>query len=634
MKHTFILNEKREELVCRRTVGLPVVKAFLLFCFIFMAYSFSNSAYAQTDKAKKAEQREQLMAQLEANMESFLVTVQNKREQNQKQLEEFRLELQTHLAKKKSKKTQAMDEQIEQALRRKIASMESKEKDYDRMENDAVETLITLDNQLPPETPRSSFMTNTIAQYKQKQSGQLATSTSSGQKQGQEQQKNGVDVNTQTKTSSTAYAQTDGSGNKQQKEQLQAQMKENLATIQAKREQNQQQLEELRVNLEKQQAKKSTKKTQAADQQMEQSLQTKIAALEKKDKELQKMEADARTSLSTLEQQTGSKTTVAQNGQSTSYSVSGRQSQEVQKGVTDVNTQPNTAKSANTQRKEALIAQLDANAASFLVTVRSKRELNQQQLTEVRTELEKQQAKKKTKKTQAMDEQIENALKRKVASLEHKEQEYQRMENDAIALQTTLQAQSATLAQHSTSTSQTVAQNQQKQLGQSTASTSTTQTGSQNQQKQVGQSTSSTQGYAQNQQKQVGQSTSSTQGYAQNQTRPSGTQPTTTTPNARVSYGYQPANKNVTEGYYVVFGSFVERDNAVRFLARLQTRFSNVVDIGNDNVFGMYRTGIGPYATKEEAVSKRPSDMKNWVLRIETIPNTRLVAYIEILEEE
>jgi hypothetical protein len=90
----------------------------------------------------------------------------------------------------------------------------------------------------------------------------------------------------------------------------------------------------------------------------------------------------------------------------------------------------------------------------------------------------------------------------------------------------------------------------------------------------------------------------------------------------------------VNSGYYVIFGSFIERDNANRFLNRLRRNHSNVVDLGNDNIFGMYRTGVGPYRTKEEAVAQRPTGVKSWVLKVETMPNTRQIAYFELYTEE
>jgi cell division protein FtsN len=73
---------------------------------------------------------------------------------------------------------------------------------------------------------------------------------------------------------------------------------------------------------------------------------------------------------------------------------------------------------------------------------------------------------------------------------------------------------------------------------------------------------------------------------------------------------------NVDAGFYVVFGSFRERRNAERMLAILSNQYSNVVDIGNNNVFGMYRTGIGPYKTREDAASRKPKGVRTWILRI------------------
>jgi hypothetical protein len=356
-----------------------------------------------------------------------------------------------------------------------------------------------------------------------------------------------------------------------------------------------------------------------------------------------------------------------------------------------------TPKSANAQLKEALISHLDANTESFLTTVQNKREQNQQQLAEAKIELQKQQAKKKTKKTQLMDEQIEQSLERKIANLESKEKEYKKLEEEAIELKQTLQGQTETFAQqqqhqqqeqqwqqqeqqqqqqrqqrlssvaqdqskqtnqtNQTSTSKNNTQTANSQSGTSTSSsnaqtaayqsgTSTSSSNAQTAARQSGTGTSSSN--AQTAARQSGTSTSSSD--AQTAARQSGTstpssytqttarQSGTSTPssdktlaqNTRISYGYQTGN--VSAGYYIVFGSFIERSNAVRFLDKLRLRFPNVVDIGNDNMFDMYRTGIGPYTTKEEAVAQRPTDMKNWILRVEPVTNTRLVAYIEIFD--
>jgi DNA repair exonuclease SbcCD ATPase subunit len=126
---------------------------------------------------------------------------------------------------------------------------------------------------------------------------------------------------------------------------------------------------------------------------------------------------------------------------------------------------------------------------------------------------------------------------------------------------------------------------------------------------------------------------------AQRQGRSSSTKSRTSTAQSSSSTSSNARNqsmifqRNVSSGYYIVFGSFIERNNAEKFLAKLRNRYTNVVDLGNDNIFGMYRTGIGPYRTKEEAVAQRPTEAKNWVLRVETVPNTKLIAYFEILDE-
>jgi hypothetical protein len=91
---------------------------------------------------------------------------------------------------------------------------------------------------------------------------------------------------------------------------------------------------------------------------------------------------------------------------------------------------------------------------------------------------------------------------------------------------------------------------------------------------------------------------------------------------------------NVNAGYYVIFGSFMERNNAENFLYKLRQQYSNVVDMGNDNIFDMYRTGTGPYLTKEEALASRPTAKRSWVLRVETMPNSGQIAYVELFTEE
>ena len=104
------------------------------------------------------------------------------------------------------------------------------------------------------------------------------------------------------------------------------------------------------------------------------------------------------------------------------------------------------------------------------------------------------------------------------------------------------------------------------------------------------------------------------------------------TPLSQRAYTPGSHNTNVTSGYYIIFGSFIIRENADRFLSKLEREYSNVVDIGNENIFGMYRTGIGPYSTKSDALSKRPNpaDVKNWILRIDFDNYTGAIVYFEM----
>jgi uncharacterized membrane protein affecting hemolysin expression len=57
------------------------VRVFFVLCFV--ACLFTNVAYAQTNKTKtSAEQREEILAQLEQQTAAFLATLDAKREQN------------------------------------------------------------------------------------------------------------------------------------------------------------------------------------------------------------------------------------------------------------------------------------------------------------------------------------------------------------------------------------------------------------------------------------------------------------------------------------------------------------------------------------------------------------------------
>jgi hypothetical protein len=102
-------------------------------------YSFSNVAYTQTDKVKaKAQQKEQILIQLDYQLETFLSTISVKREQNQEKKKALETELANLQSKKKKKKTQDVREKMIQDLKKKIIFLENKDKEYQRMEKDAL----------------------------------------------------------------------------------------------------------------------------------------------------------------------------------------------------------------------------------------------------------------------------------------------------------------------------------------------------------------------------------------------------------------------------------------------------------------------------------------------------------------
>jgi len=203
-----------------------------------------------------------------------------------------------------------------------------------------------------------------------------------------------------------------------------------------------------------------------------------------------------------------------------------------------------TEKTKKLERKEQLITYLEENIALFLSIIKTKREHILQQKEEMQAEWENYQTKKETKKTKAIDAQIEQAWYGKIVHLDTKDKAYQKIETEAIALQDSIQTLFHVII---TSKAKSIDQN--------------------------------------------------------------------------LKYD---AKLMVTEDangdYYIVFGSFIKRNDATKLLSKLQKQYSNAVDIGNENVFGMYRIGIGPYTTKQEAIVQRPTNAESWILKVEPVP--------------
>jgi len=125
--------EQHDKLIFRSFLKkiFSVAGVFFLMCF------FSNEMYAQKSKEK---QREEVLVQLESQTKTFLATIETKLEENQIKKKALETELANLLTLKTKKKSEReANEQKMESLRKKIALLEDKEKEYLRMKNEIVE---------------------------------------------------------------------------------------------------------------------------------------------------------------------------------------------------------------------------------------------------------------------------------------------------------------------------------------------------------------------------------------------------------------------------------------------------------------------------------------------------------------
>jgi len=225
-------------------------------------------------------------------------------------------------------------------------------------------------------------------------------------------------------------------------------------------------------------------------------------------------------------------------------------------------TYAQTNKTSREERKEQLVLQLKEEITLFLSTLHIKYGQVLQRKQAVENALAPIQAKKKSKKTE-MDNQIEQALQVKKAALENKIQRYQKMEDEALKLQSDIDNLFVIIFNSKT---KTLNPNQQKQL--------TIHNKDEN-------------------------DTVIMQKYVSTQTMP--------------SYNQIISTKRADTVYYIILGSFMKKRESEQYLAKIQKQYANAVILGNENTSNMYRVGMGPYATKEEAISKRPTNMRSWI---------------------
>jgi len=246
------------------------MRLFLIFCLVMCL--FSNAAYTQTNKAKaKIKQKELLVSQLEQQIATLLTAIETKRGQNQEKKKLLEMELANIQAQKvKTKKAQAEVEQKMQELNKKIASLENRDKEYQRMKDEMTVLQVVVEEQHSMIASSSNKKTGTTTQKQQQKSADLETQTNT---------KPAI-LNTEEK--------------KEKEVEKEMQLDENtisfLLEITAKRLQNQEKREKLEIELASLQSQKIKKNKRAEVEQKKQNLEKEIAVLENKDKEYQKVE--------------------------------------------------------------------------------------------------------------------------------------------------------------------------------------------------------------------------------------------------------------------------------------------------------------------------------------------------------
>lgn len=619
MKH-IKLNEELTHLISRNMSKIR--RALIVVCSVAYLSLNTDLVYAQNTQGGK---QEQVLSQIEQKMVSFLANVQTKQEEVQAQIKQLESDLQNHQAKKKKKKDQAADELKEQTLKKNIAILLDRSKQYQKLEDDAHAFLATVKDkqEYAQAHPEQKPNTNRPAQSQQTNQGQTAT-LSEREKQIQAVQKNIAELTAQIEAKKQTSQSAQSTVSPEREKRLQELELKTLALN-----------EQMIAYAQKQQQKSagvSGQTTQMTAVEKEQKIQevmqniaditeqinkqkqaNQVAYSPEREKRIQELERNAATLNEQLKVQTQAQQKPATVSEKPIAQLTAAERdqkiQEVMQSIADITEQINQRKLAAgmpTDQKQPtqLAASTDRNKSSQDVKKNLTVPTNQQTQTPAQ-----QRPANVNEQRPSVNEQ--RPTTQPIASTE-KDKQIKALEQTVADLNVQVK---------------TYSQNQQRQV--STY---------EQKQKELTATISAKDRRIQELERSINQ-LSANRSYTstkQELASSSRTQPTTS---QRISTSTSTSRSqpliyqgNINSGYYIIFGSFIERNNAERFLAKLKRKYPNVADLGNNNMFGMYRTGIGPYNTKEEALANRPTDAKNWVYRVETIPNT-LVAYFEIIAE-
>jgi DNA repair exonuclease SbcCD ATPase subunit len=628
MKHVR-LNKKSVNLICRKMRGIRSIsirRTFILGCSIVYLFFSLSPVYAQT--SPQGGKQEQVLSSLEQKMISFLSTVKGKQEELQSQIKTLELELQNHQAKKKKKKDKAADELKEQSLKKEIAVLSAKMEQYKKLENEANTFLSSVKDKHEYVQAHPEWQPNTGSVAKNQPSRQVQTvPTTERERQIQAVQKNIAELTEEINRRKQASQTTSPS---------------------SEREKRIQELEKNAIALTEQINKRKQQQSATGEQipltEKEKRIQEVMQRIEELTEEINRRKQASQ--IAATPEKRGkpvqeSKQEVPDLNQQVRVEPQSQQKPAFVSGQTPTPTTTTTTATTPAPRPTTAPAYRPTTPISVAENAKQNQEVSQSPIAQsAKTEREKQ-IEEVMQRIEDLTEEI-NRRKQAAATAEQKQQ-------GQVAASTNKNKQTKKTKTGSQQELPSEKDKQIKELEAMVASLNTqVKTYTQKQQKQ-------TTTYEQKQKElvetisdkdrkiqelernlamlsaQPGKSSSQKQGSSStSRNQPTASQRSYTSYSKNQPITYQ---GNVSSGYYIIFGSFIERSNAEKFLDRLQRQYVNVIDLGNDNIFGMYRTGIGPYKTKEEAIANRPTNARNWVLRVETIPNTKLVAYFEILDE-
>ena len=261
------------------------------------------------------------------------------------------------------------------------------------------------------------------------------------------------------------------------------------------------------------------------------------------------------------------------------------------------------------QRKEQLLSQLDASIAVYLSTVQAKCAQTRQKLAK----LEIYMAENKGKKSRDKNDPLEQILQQRITSLQKREKAYTKMENQASEFQSTLQSRESKNVAPSNKTENNWEQINENQENRTNGNALTAS------EREMISNLSEKSDKIQELQNTLEDKNNEKKNTATQKDKPTQNAIHVSDNQLKTTVQTPSVVQPVTIGYYIIFGSFKDKDNAERFYNDLKKQYPNL-SIINDNDF--YMIGIGPYTNKEKAFAEKPAG-NSWIKKIGTDSSNR-----------